>query len=251
MRLVSADAPSRLRGLFITGTDTGVGKTRVACLIARAARDSGMRVGAYKPVCSGATADDPPAWDDVEQLAAAVGPTFPRERICPQRFVAPVAPPLAAKREGRHVDSGLLRRGAQWWVGQVDLLLVEGAGGLLSPISEHETVADLAVDLGYPLLIVAADRLGTINHTLLTVEAALARGLSVAGIVINRVSPERDASSAGNAAEITRRCPAPVLAIVEFAGHEMLRPGGGSATIDWACLAARPPARDQEHDATE
>jgi dethiobiotin synthetase len=93
------------------------------------------------------------------------------------------------------------------------------------------------------MLIVAADRLGTINHTLLTAEAALRRGLPVAGIVVNRVSGERDASSAGNTAEIARRCPAPLVGVVEYAGGEVLRPGGGSARIDWAQLAAPPRSR--------
>jgi dethiobiotin synthetase len=236
--------------LFITGTDTGVGKTRVACLIARAAFDSGVRVGVYKPVCSGAFAGDPPFRDDVERLAAAAGHLFPQERICPQRFAAPVAPPLAARLEGRQVDSRLLRQGAHWWAGQVDLLLVEGAGGLLSPIADDETVADLAMDLGYPLLIVAADRLGTINHTLLTVEAAKSRDLRIAGVVVNRVTGEPDASSAGNAVEIARRCGAPVLGVVGFESHQMLRPGGGGATIDWVDLAAESPPRDQQHDST-
>lgn len=228
------------RGLFITGTDTGVGKTCVACFIAREARDAGVTVGVYKPVCSGASPDarGEPAWDDVERLSASVGHEFPPDRICPQRFAAPLAPPLAARQEGRAVDAALLRTGAAWWIGQVELLLVEGAGGLLAPLTDDETVADLAADLGYPMLLVAADRLGTINHTLLTVEVAERRGLNVAGIVLNRISAERDDSSARNAAEIERRCRAPVLGALEFGGRQMLLPGGGTARINWADLAA-------------
>jgi dethiobiotin synthetase len=239
--------------LFISGTDTGVGKTWVTCLVARKVRETGLRVGVYKPACSGAMVNvgGRRVCDDVERLAAATGFPVPRDRVCPQQFAAPVAPPIAARLEDRRVDPQLLVRGALWWIGQVDLLLVEGAGGLLSPIGDDEAVADLAVEFGYPLLIVAADRLGTINHTLLTVEAAQCRGLRVAGIVVNRATRSQDASTAGNTAEIAQRCRAPVLGVVEFGSDQVLRPGGGSATIDWADLAAEAPPRDQEHDATD
>jgi dethiobiotin synthetase len=235
--------PRAQTGLFITGTDTGVGKTSVACFIARTARDAGLTVGLYKPVCSGSAPDaqGEAVWADVERLTSAVDHAFPRNRICPQCFAAPLAPPIAARREGRAIDAALLRDGAAWWAGRVDLLLVEGAGGLLAPLTDDETVADLAADLGYPLLIVAADRLGTINHALLTIEAARRRGLTVAGVVLSRVSAGCDASTADNATQIQRRCEAPVLGILEFGEREMLLPGGGTARINWADLAARAP----------
>src|SRR5690606_6781856 len=110
-----------------------------------------------KPVCSGGVPDGAGGivWDDVRSLASAVGNAFPDDRICPQRFLAPLAPPVAARREGRRVDADLLRQGARWWQGRVDLLLVEGVGGLLCPLPDDETVADLAGDLGWPLIIVA------------------------------------------------------------------------------------------------
>src|SRR5262249_17926499 len=132
------------RGLFITGTDTGVGKTYVAAGIVRLLRQQGMRVGACKPVASGSELGPAgPFWQDVEQLHAALGGEYPRERICPQCWHAAVAPPIAARLEGGEVDGRLLRNGADWWREQVDLLVVEGAGGLLSPLTETETVADL------------------------------------------------------------------------------------------------------------
>jgi len=228
-----------MRGLFITGTDTGVGKTVVACGILRDLIADGVRAGAYKPVCSGAeaTAGGELRWSDVDALADALEGRFPAERICPQCFVAPLAPPLAAVSEGRRVDPALLRAGYEWWRDQVDLLIVEGAGGLLSPIAEGVSNADLARDFSLPLVIVAADRLGTINHTLLTVEAALARGLRVAGILLNRVSESPDASVATNCSEIERLSPAPVLGVWPYGDVRLLRPGRSGVRIDWLSLA--------------
>src|SRR5689334_19570706 len=102
-----------MRGLFITGTDTGVGKTHIACGILRDLREAGVRSGAYKPACSGVEflADGRQSWSDIEALAIATGNEFPLERICPQRFAAPLAPPAAASAEGRHVDPELLVSG--------------------------------------------------------------------------------------------------------------------------------------------
>jgi len=205
------------RGLFITGTDTDVGKTYVAALIAQQLTADGISVGAYKPACSGSELDEAgrPIWRDVEILAGAIGTKESCERICPQCFAAALAPPVAAQREGRVVDTRLLRDGARWWDGRVDVLIVEGVGGWLCPISENETVADVAADLGYPVLIVARLGLGTINHTLLTIESIKRRGLSVAGIILNeceRGGPKLEAET--NPGEIARRSGCPVLAVV-------------------------------------
>lgn len=218
----------RLPGLFITGTDTGVGKTYVTALLIRELLERGVNVGAYKPACSGSVPgpDGRPLWEDVETLAAALGGRFSRDETCPQRFAAPLAPPVAARLEGRAVDAGLLRAGAERWQGKIELLLVEGAGGLLCPLTERETVADLALDLGLPLVIVARLGLGTINHTLLTVEVARGRGLSVAGIVFNQGPPVDtfavegidqqclDLSSSSNPREVAARVDVPVLGVV-------------------------------------
>src|SRR5262249_49191971 len=154
-----------LRGLFVTGTDTGVGKTYVLCGIIAALRARGVRVGAYKPAVSGSTnGPGGPVWDDLVQLQSALGGDVEFERICPQRFQSPLAPPVAARSEGKCVDAELLRSGIEWWRERADVVVVEGAGGLLSPITETEAVADLAVSLGFPLVIVARVSLGTINH---------------------------------------------------------------------------------------
>lgn len=227
-------------GLFVTGTDTGVGKTYVTCMIAREMRARGVRAGAYKPACSGcgAPSGGEPQWSDVEALVAACGGAFPGERVCPQRFAAPLAPPVAAREEGRTVDAGLLRRGAEWWRGRVELLLVEGAGGLLAPLSDTDLVADLAGDLGLPLLIVARLGLGTINHTLLTVEAAERRGLRIAGIVLNEAGPGgTDLSVASNPREIAARCDVPVLGILRRDDRRGLLRGGFRIRMDWLALA--------------
>lgn len=216
-------------GLFVTGTDTGVGKTHLTCLLARQLRDAGVVVGAYKPAASGREAGH---WHDVDALAQATGHTFPLERICPQRFIAPLAPPEAARAEGRTVDGQLLKTGVDWWRDRVDVLLVEGVGGLLCPLTDSETVVDLAAALDWPVLIVARNGLGTINHTLLTVEVARGRGLNIAGVVINE--PEcPDESSGTNATTISHHGNIPILAHVTHGDSGHLRPVPGSNTIDW------------------
>jgi dethiobiotin synthetase len=195
-----------LRGLFVTGTDTGVGKTFVTAAIARGLVAAGHAVGALKPVATGAVprgAD----WhcEDAEALIDALGGWFPRERVAPILFEDPVAPPLAARRAGRPLVFdrvlGAAREGLSWWAAQgAGLVLVEGVGGLLCPLAEGKTVADLAIALDFPLVIVARRDLGTLNHTLLTVEAALGRGLRVAGVVLNDAAPVSHPIAAADAA---------------------------------------------------
>ena len=228
-----------LPGLFITGTDTDVGKTYVAALMAQQLAADGVRVGAYKPVCSGSvpTPEGGQVWEDVERLCSAVGGSFPAERVCPQRFAAPLAPPVAARLENNAVDAQLLRAGIRWWQGRVDLLLVECVGGLLCPLTETESVADLAEDLGFPLVVVATTGLGTINHTLLTVEVAKHRGLTVAGVVLNhRVPPGDDMAAQTNLSEIAARCDVPVLGVVRHGSPVALLQDGRPIRIDWRSL---------------
>ena len=151
-----------------------------------------------------------------------------------QRFVAPAAPPVAAEMEGTEVDRRLLRTGAAWWSERVDFLVVEGAGGLLSPIARDESVAELARDLGFPVLIVARLGLGTINHTLLTLEAARARGLAVAGVIINDAqnAAATDVSCRRNPAELARLGAAPILAITPWCEAADLLPALQSQKLD-------------------
>lgn len=229
-------------GLFITGTDTDVGKTYVTALIAARLHAEGVKVGTYKPACSGSilNEDGRPEWEDIEALRQATGDRFDRQRISPQRFSAPLAPPVAAGVEGRIVDAGLLRTGAYWWEDQCEFLLIEGVGGWLCPLTDSETVADLAVDLRVPLLIVARASLGTINHTLLTVEAVRHRNVPIAGIVLSEtVAPGKSAETLANIVEIEKRCDVPVLGIVPHQALDCLPVPGEQRTIGlWETIRA-------------
>jgi len=225
----------RSAGLFITGTDTGVGKTYVAALVARALRRAGYRVGVYKPAASACRrVRGKVVSDDAAALWEAAGRPGSLERVCPQRFLAPLAPHLAAREEGRRLDPRLLRRGLDFWRSRSDVILVEGAGGLMSPVGDEEYVADLARDFGFPLVVVARNALGTINQTLQTLIAAAAygEGLEVAGIVLNHpLPPGDDPSIATNWQELCARCVPPLLAQVAWNAADFDLP------VDWPALA--------------
>ncbi len=233
--------PSTLPGLTIVGTDTGVGKTYISCAIARQLLSEGTRTGAYKPACSGSLLDNDTGaavWEDVELLARALDGQFPSERICPQRFHAPLAPPMAAHEEGKQVNESLLSQGALWWQDQADFLLVEGVGGVLCPLSENLLVVDLAAALNYPVVIVARAGLGTINHSLLTIEVLQKRGLAIAGLILNDVDPRlSDASRNSNAAQIQQWTSVPVLSFVTFGWQSNLLHYQSQDRIDWIQLA--------------
>ena len=223
------------RGLFITGTNTGVGKTHVAALIAKSLVRKGFKVGVYKPVASGCVVkNDTIVSEDARRLWEAAGRPLDVEAVCPQRFQAALAPHLAARSENRQIDSRLLRDGLSVWENQCDIVLVEGAGGLMSPISDDEFVAELAAEFGYPLIVVAANELGTINQTLQTLITAetFSGDLKVAGIVLNDVRAETaDQSVTSNRAELERLAVPPILAHVNFGMTEL------ADEIDWLKLA--------------
>ncbi len=172
-----------MKGLFVTGTDTGVGKTVVACALARALRGHG--VGVMKPIETGVGPDGPL---DAQALREAAGAGDSLEEICPQQFALPAAPTVAAAAEGRTVDLGSVRRAAEILAERHPFLVVEGAGGLLVPAAEGFSMADLASDLGLPVVVVARGALGTINHTLLTLEAISRRALPLAGVVVSHAA---------------------------------------------------------------
>ncbi|MDA1051068.1 MAG: dethiobiotin synthase [Planctomycetota bacterium] len=217
-------------GLFITGTDTNVGKTYVTALIAKQLVAAGIRIGVYKPAASGCVGDET---DDPFVLWEAAGQPATIEAVCPQRFAAPLAPHLAARAEGKEVDIELLRSGLDFWRECSDIILVEGIGGLMSPVSEDEYVADLAHDFGFPLIVVSRNSLGVINQTLQTLITAFTfrDGLDVAGIVLNHPPTARDSndlSVQSNAAELAARCIPPILATVAK---------GFDRSVDWESLA--------------
>jgi dethiobiotin synthetase len=224
------------RGLFITGTGTGVGKTYVTALIARVLVATGKRVGVYKPVASGCELHvGELVSPDAVSLWEAAGKPGMLEQVCPQRFAAPLAPHLAARAEGHRVDAKLLRTGLDFWRESSEIVLVEGAGGLMSPISDDDFNADLAEEFGYPLIVVAENVLGTINATLQTLIVAdtFRTGLPIAGIVLN--SPRTiadDPSTDSNADELARHCVPPLLANVAHNGPL-------EANADWWSLAKR------------
>ena len=171
-----------MRGCFVTGTDTGAGKTVVAAAIVAALRASGVRVAAHKPVVTGVgePAGDWPA--DHELLAAAAG-ALPVE-VCSRTFGPAVAPHLAARLAGVSLDFEELVHAAAAAAAGAEALVVEGVGGLLVPLDETHDVRDLAAALGLPLVVAARPGLGTINHSLLTIEAARAAGLQVRAVVL-------------------------------------------------------------------
>lgn len=229
----SSSSPEFPPGLFIAGTDTEVGKTWVAAAIARACHARGLRVGVYKPVASGAAADAPESQDGWLLWQAAGCPRTLAD-VCPQTFSAPLAPHLAARREGRAVDADRLLQGLEAWR-DCDLVIVEGVGGLMSPVTEDWYTADLASEFGYPVVVVAANRLGVINQTLQTLitAAAFRDGLDVVGVVLNEMQPiAADASSSSNAEELAARCVPPLLAHLPWQDPHALE------KVDWMQLAA-------------
>jgi dethiobiotin synthetase len=226
----------RIPGLFITGTDTGVGKTYVAAIIARQLAAEGRKVGVYKPAASGCLPTNGMlVSDDALSLWNAAGRPGEFDRVCPQCFAAPLAPHLAALAEGRRLDAGRLRQGLEYWRERSDVILVEGAGGLMSPLGENEYVADLAEEFGFPLVVVARNMLGTINQTLQTLitAAKFHEGLPVAGVVLNNPanSAADDASVSQNRRELVARCVPPVLAEVAWNAK------GTDVAVNWLSLA--------------
>ncbi len=176
------------KGIFITGTDTGVGKTLVACGIAAALRSGGYRVGVMKPAetgCSGRNGRLFP--EDAAQLMQASGCEAPLERICPYPLAEPLAPSVSAERSGVRIDIDRVIEIYHEISSTHDVMLVEGAGGLMVPLLPSYTYADLARVLRLPIIVVAANRLGVINHLLLTLEHASCKELRVLGYILNQI----------------------------------------------------------------
>lgn len=207
--------------LFFAGTDTDVGKTYTAALATRMFCRAGHRVGVYKPVASGCREVDGD-WiaDDAVALWEAAGRPLSLETVCPQRLIAPLAPPEAAALQAQSVDADLLRSGAAPWMQGFDLLIVEGAGGLFSPLADRVLNVNLVQQLAADLIIVAANRLGVIHQTLATVDAARHHGLTPRGILLCEVEANGDASISSNARQIASYTSVPILGAVPFKGNE-------------------------------
>jgi dethiobiotin synthetase len=200
------------RGLFITGTDTGVGKTLVTAALLRALAGLGMRVLAMKPVAAGAELRDG-IWvnEDVALLRAAAEVDVPADLINPYLFREAVAPHIAAERKGVRIELPRIVDAFERLCGQADWVLVEGVGGFLVPLGPQQDMADLAMALGLPVVLVVGMRLGCLNHALLSAEAIQRRGLTLAGWVANRIDPDMAAYDE-SLASLAERLPAPLLA---------------------------------------
>jgi dethiobiotin synthetase len=229
-----------LTGLFFTGTDTGVGKTWVVASVARILRGQGRRFAVCKPVATGASRVEG-SWrsEDTSRLAEAAGLTSGLERVTPWAFPEPVAPPVAARRHGVRLTleglAGAVRASSQPGVA----VLVEGVGGLLCPLTERGTVADLAAALGLSVVVVARRSLGTLNHTLLTLEAARARNLDVAGVVVNETTRPQGLAEMTNVAELARRAGVPLLAVVPYQAPGESPDRSALARVNWWRLCHR------------
>jgi dethiobiotin synthetase len=237
--------PISIPGLFITATDTEVGKTVVAGAIANWFRKRRFRVGVFKPVATGCRHDrEGLVSEDAEFLAHCADAEAPLDIICPQRFAEPLAPAVAAERAGRPLDWDAIDRALHEITGQSDVVIVEGVGGVMVPMDGKYLVRDVIQWLGLPAVVVARPGLGTINHTLLTLAALREAKIPIAGIVINRYP----ADNAGIAEETNLRmiekwAKAPLLTVVpDEAIKPPILPGGIVAAmerVDWMELARK------------
>ncbi|MEP7061749.1 MAG: dethiobiotin synthase [Betaproteobacteria bacterium] len=212
--------------LFITGTDTGIGKTHVAVALLHALAASGLRAVGMKPVAAGVDARDG-MHADVAALVAASNVDAPRAQVNPYCFDAAIAPHVAARLASRSIDLGVIEQGFRALAARADVVIVEGAGGALVPLSTREDMLDLPARLDIAVVLVVGIRLGCINHALLTASAIRARGLRFAGWIANRVDPAMQNADDSIAAIADRlgRAPAADLAFAQ-------------AQIDAATLAA-------------
>lgn len=209
------------KGVFITGTDTGVGKTYVSSLMAGSLKASGMDVGVMKPVETGCAQTEAGLFpNDAVALKKAAGIGDPLHLINPYRFSEPLSPNAAARRSDVKIELDKINKAYEELLKRHEFMLVEGAGGIMAPVTDEHLTIDLIRILKLPVIIVAASRLGAINHTLLTVNAALKSGLDVLGIILNHPAPCGDQSAQSNKAEIERFAGVPLLLEVQFSEKE-------------------------------
>jgi dethiobiotin synthetase len=218
-----------LRGLFVTGTDTGVGKSVLAASVCAALAARGERVAAFKPVVTGL--DDEPGefGHDHELLAAAANAEQAPEDVAPYRFGPPLSPHLAAELAGERIEPARLLEAAR----AHEPLVCEGVGGLMVPITTGYLVRDLAVDIALPVVVAARTGLGTINHTLLTVEAARTAGLRVAGVVMTLWPEEPAEIERSNRETIERLSRVPVSGLPRTDREQLAEAGASLPLDDW------------------
>jgi len=204
------------RGLFVTGTDTGVGKTRVAVALIHELRAQGLRVAAMKPVSAGSEPGE--LNEDVTALLQAANVAADIRDVNPYAFDQPVAPHIAAAQAGVRIELAVITAAYSRLAAAADVVVVEGAGGWRVPLNEAEDMADLAQALGLPVVLVVGLRLGCINHALLTAESIARRQVPWAGWVGNHIDPAM-ACQAENLAALRARLPAPCLGVQVFCGE--------------------------------
>ena len=206
-----------MSGVFITGTDTGVGKTFVTCGLAAALCRQGTKVGVLKPVETGCEVRNRQLYPaDTFNLIRYAGSVLPAHLVCPYRLPTALAPEAAAEGAGVTIEKDTILDHYQRIATHHDITLVEGAGGLLVPLAKDYTFADLILDLGIPLVVVVASKLGAINHTLLTLHCAEALGLSVHGYILNHPHRDADLATHTNGQVLARWTRVPCLGAVPF-----------------------------------
>jgi dethiobiotin synthetase len=222
-----------VRGLFVTATDTGVGKSVLSAALLAAMRAAGQTVAAYKPVLTGT--EEPPGgeWPADDALLALAAGADPAD-VAPLRFGPAASPHLAAQLAGRPVDPRTLVAGARQLAGaSEDAIIVEGVGGLLVPLDGDYLVRDLAVALGLPVLIAARPGLGTINHTLLTLQAARAAELAVLAVVLTPWPEQPDEIERSNRETIERLGEIEVAALGAVAAPELTSLAAAGEALPW------------------
>jgi dethiobiotin synthetase len=222
-----------MRGVFVTGTDTEVGKTVLAAAICAAAVQRGLTVAAFKPVVTGL--DEPVAdWPrDHELLAKAANAGQSPEDVAPHRYGPAVSPHLAQQLAGDALDPEILVAQAEAQAEKADVLVVEGVGGLLVPLAHEYLVRDFAGELSLPVVIAARPGLGTINHSLLTIEAARAVALRVQAVVLTPWPDEPSPMELSNMETIERFAELPVLGLRRATPETLAEAGAGLPVSDW------------------
>ncbi|MGQ0792825.1 MAG: dethiobiotin synthase [Deltaproteobacteria bacterium] len=197
-----------MKGIFVTGTDTGVGKTVASAALAWTLKCAGRRVAPMKPAQTGIASGDAL---DIEFIQRVLGADYPLNLVCPYRFAHPLAPSVAAALEGAQIDLEIIKSAYHSLASAYDTVVVEGAGGLLAPLWGDYLMADLASDLNLPLVIVSRPGLGALNHLKLTVESAEARGIAVLGTIINRFPAAPSCAEITNPRLMQRMTGRPIL----------------------------------------
>ncbi len=200
------------QGYFITGTDTGVGKTTVSCALLHAFAAQGRKAVGMKPVAAGCENGQ---WPDVEMLRAASNVNVTRRQINPYAFDPSIAPHIAAQQAGTEIDLTVIHRAYQELSATADIVIVEGVGGFLVPLNPRQTGADLAQTLNLPVILVVGMRLGCLNHALLTAQAIKTAGLPLAGWVANGIDPQMQALQE-NIATLEQWLEGPLLGVMPF-----------------------------------